>query len=348
MRDTGVDKMEVTSEGSMAVYNTLLKNPPAGPLVPFKEPRLDAYSVDRKSVVTIVRSNNRQEGIRVAVNLVGGFEPIVSGVKGEILIKPNCNTDDPFPRDTHPDTVSAIAEGLISNGFPSERIVLGENSGRARGLPTHHTLTNLGIKRVADDLGIRIVCFEEGEWVTVRPSGSVAWPNGIKIPRTVYDVERIILAPIMRPHSTATFTISLKLAVGMLDSVGREWLHNGVDHYEKLVDLNLAYSADLIIADATKILIDRELDPSKAAEPGIIIVGSNRVATDAVCVALMKLHGAHMVSDRPVLEHEQLKISERLGLGSPRIGDIDLRTANLVGDEGFDELISAIKGELKC
>ena len=339
--------MEVTSEVSMALYNRFLESPPEGPLVPFKEPRRDAYTIEGRSVITIVRSNNRKEGIRVAINLVGGFEPIVKGVTGEILIKPNCNTDDPFPRDTHPDTVRAIAEGLISSGFPAGRIVLGETSGRARGLPTYQTLMNLGMKCIADDLGIRMVCFEEGEWVTVRPPGSVAWPNGIKIPRTVYDVDRIILAPIMRPHSTATFTISLKLAVGMLDSVGREWLHNGVDHYKKLVDLNLAYSADMIIADATKILVDKNLDPSKAADPGIIIVGSNRVATDAVCVALMKLHGAHMVTDRPVLEHEQLKISERLGLGSLRIGDIDLRAANLTGDEGFDELISKIKGELK-
>jgi uncharacterized protein (DUF362 family) len=340
-------RAEVTHEGSMAVYNRLLESPPAGHLVRFKEPCRDFYSVDGRSVVAIVRSKSRKLGIEEAVRMVGGFEPIVSGVEGEILIKPNCNTDDPFPRDTHPDTVRAIAEGLIASGFPAERIVLGETSGRARGLPTRRTLTNLGMKRVADDLGMRMVCFEEGEWVTVRPPGSEAWPNGIKIPRSVYDADRVILAPIMRPHSTATFTISLKLAVGMLDSVGREWLHDGVDHHEKLVELNLAYSADLIVADATEILVDRDLTPSRAARPGVIIAGSNRVATDAVCVALMRLHGADRVSDRPVLDHEQLKIGERLGLGSPKIGDIDLRTANPACDEGFDGLVSTIEGELE-
>jgi uncharacterized protein (DUF362 family) len=345
--DMGADRMEVTHEGSMAVYNRLLENPPAGPLVPFREPRRDFYSADRRGVVAIVRSDSRREGISEAVRLVGGFESIIREVEGEILIKPNCNTDDPYPRDTHPDTVRAIAEGLIAYGFLADRIVLGETSGRARGLPTRQTLKNLGMKRVADDLGIRMVCFEEGEWVTIRPPGSTAWPNGIKIPRNVYDADRIILTPIMRPHSTATFTISLKLAVGMLDSVGREWLHDGVDHHEKLVELNLAYSADLIVADASRILVDRDLDPSRAVTPGVIIAGSNRVATDAVCVALMKLHGAHRVSDRPVLDHEQLKIGERLGLGSPRIGDIDLRTANPACDGGFDELVSAIEGELE-
>lgn len=343
----GAYGMVVTHEGSMAVYNRLLSNPPAGPLVPFREPRRDAYSTDGRSVVAVVRSSDRREGMGEAIRLMGGLGSIVGGVEGEILIKPNCNTDDPYPRDTHPETVRAITEGLIAAGFPAERIVLGETSGRSRGLPTRQTLTNLGMIEAAEDLGIRVCCFDEDEWVTVKPLGSDAWPDGIKIPRRVYEAERVILAPIMRPHSTATFTISLKLAVGMLDSAGREWLHDGEAHHEKLVELNLAYSADLIVADATKILVDRNLDPAKAVEPGIIVAGSNRVATDAVCVALMKLHGAYRVSGRPVLGHEQLLIGERLGLGSPRLEEIDLRTSNPAGDEGFEGLVSAIRGELK-
>jgi uncharacterized protein (DUF362 family) len=340
----GADRMEVTQEGSMAVYKRLLESPPAGPLVPFKEPRRDAYSVDGRSVVAIVRSDSRREGITEAVGLVGGFEPIVRGVEGEILIKPNCNTDDPFPRDTHPETVRAIAGGLIAAGFPAGRIVLGEISGRARGLPTRQTLRNIGMEAVAEQLGIRLICFDEDEWVTVRPPKSTFWPDGIKIPRKVYEADRVILAPIMRPHSTATFTISLKLAVGMIDAVAREWLHNEEDHHEKLVELNLAYSADLVVADATQIITGYR--PPGGAEPGIIVAGSNRVATDAVCVALMKHHGADRVSDRQVLGHEQFTIAEWLGLGSPRLRDIELRTSNVAGDPGFDEVVSAIEGEL--
>jgi uncharacterized protein (DUF362 family) len=328
----------------MAVYKRLLESPPAGPLVPFKEPRRDAYSVDGRSVVAIVRSDSRREGIIEAVGLVGGFEPIVRGVEGEILIKPNCNTDDPYPRDTHPETVRAIAGGLIAAGFPAGRIVLGEISGRARGLPTRSTLRNLGMEGVAEELGIRLVCFDEDEWVTVRPPKSTFWPDGIKIPRKIFEADRVILAPIMRPHSTATFTVSLKLAVGMIDAVAREWLHNEEDHHEKLVELNLAYSADLVVADATQIITGYR--PSGVAEPGIIVAGSNRVATDAVCVSLMKHHGADRVSDRQVLGHEQFTIAEWLGLGSPRLRDIELKTSDIAGDPGFDEVVSAIEEEL--
>lgn len=333
---------EVTHRGSMEIYNRMLVNPPEGPEAPFKPNRPDAYSVDGRSVVALVRSEDRAEGIGKAVRLVGGLDPIVEGVTGEILIKPNCNTDDPFPRNTHPDTVRAIAGGLIVAGFPSERIVLGEISGRFRGLPTRHTLRNMGMKEAAEDLGIRLVCFEEDEWVTVRPPTMSYWPDGIIIPRRVYEADRVILAPIMRPHSSATFTISLKLAVGMIDAVGREWLHNEEDHYEKLVELNLAYSADLIVADATRIITGL----TTVAEPGIMIAGSNRVATDAVCVALMKHYGADRVSDKVVLGHEQFMIAEGLDLGSPRLKDMDLRTLNLASDPTFDDVISAIEGEL--
>lgn len=336
------DPTEVTHRGSMEFYNRMLANPPEGPEVPFKPHRRDAYSVDGRSVVALVRSEDRAEGIWEAIRLLGGLDPIVEGVNGEILIKPNCNTDDPFPRDTHPETIRAIAGGLIAAGFPSKRIVLGEISGRFRGLPTRHTLRNIGIEEEAEDLGIRVVCFEEDEWVTVRPPTSSYWPDGIKIPRCAYEADRVILAPIMRTHSSATFTISLKLAVGMIDAVGREWLHNEEDHYEKLVELNLAYSADLIVADATRIITGL----ASVAEPGVIIAGSNRVATDAVCVALMKHYGADGVSDRPVLGHGQFTIAEGLGLGSPRLKDIDLRTSNLAGDPALDDVVSAIEEEL--
>jgi len=337
--------VEVTHEGSMAIYRRMMEHPPIGPEVPFKTHRPDAYSVDGRSVVSIVRCDDRVEGIREALKLMEGVDRLTDGLEGEVLLKPNCNTDAPYPRDTHPDTIRAIAASLIDAGLSPSQIRIGEISGRARGLPTRHTLENIGMKAVAEEMGLKLSCFDEEEWVTVRPPRNTAWPDGIKIPRRVYEAERVILSPIMRPHSTATFTISMKLAVGMIDSVGREWLHNGEDHYEKLVALNLAFSADLVVADATKIITG--YGTGRVANPGIIIAGSNRVAADAVCVALMKQYGASRVSDRPVLDHEQFVIGERLGLGSPRLEDIDLRTSNTAGDAGFDDLISAVEEELK-
>ena len=92
--------MKVTRarESSMAEYNRLLKKPPPGPLVPMKPRRKGVYEQPGKSTASIVRHDDRCSGIRTAVELLGGMNPLVKDVEGEILIKPNCNTDDPYPR----------------------------------------------------------------------------------------------------------------------------------------------------------------------------------------------------------------------------------------------------------
>ena len=55
---------------------------------------------------------------------------------------------------------------------------------------------------------------------------------------------------------------------------------------------------------------------------------------------------ARRVSEIKVLEHEQFKVAERLGLGSPRIGDIDLRVSNMTEDGGFQDVVNGIREEL--
>jgi uncharacterized protein (DUF362 family) len=333
----------------MKIYNNMIDNPPPGPLAPYKPLREEVYTIDEKSITAVVRTDNRREGIREAFRLIGGLKPLSEGLKGEILIKPNLNTDDPFPRDTHPDTIRYIAEGLIEAGVSGNKIVVGETSGRFRGLPTRDTMENIGVTKVANDLGLQLSCFEEEEWVTVEPPLSRYWPEGIKIPKRIYEAERIILAPVMDLHrGPITFTLGLKLGVGILDSVGREWLHNGPvypepDFLEKAVEINLAYSTDLAVMDGMKFTRKRG---GAVAEPGVIIVSGSRVAADAVAATVMKHYKAHSMIDKPVLKYPTLTMSPVLGLGSPAIEDMVLKTSNLTDDDGFDNVVQLIQTEL--
>jgi len=344
--------MEVTRENSMKLYNSMIVNPSTGPLVPYKSLREEMYTIDQKSTMAVVRTNQRREGIIEAFRLIGGLKPLSKGLKGEILIKPNLNTDNPFPRNTSPDTIRFIAEGLLEAGVSKEKIVVGETSGRARGLPTRHTMENIGVTKVADDLGIQLCCFEDEEWVTVEPSLSRYWPEGIKIPRRIYEAERIILAPVLDLHrGPLTFTLGLKLGVGILDSVGREWLHNGPvfpepDFLEKMVEINLAFSTDLVVMDGMKFVRKRGAGVNGVAEPGIIIVSGNRVAADAVAATVMKHYKTDSMIDKPVLGYPTLTMSPTLGLGSPVIEDMVMKTSNLTDDESFDEIIQLIQTEL--
>lgn len=337
----------------MKIYKSLIDNPPHGPKVPYKPIREEVYTIDEKSIMAFVRTNNRKKGIREAFRLIGGLKYFREGLKGEIVIKPNLNTDDPFPRNTHPDTIHFIAESLIEAGVSKEKIVVGETSGRFRGLPTRNTMENLGVKKVADELGIQLSYFEEEDWVTVKPPSSRYWPKGIKIPKRIYEAERLILAPVMDLHrGPITFTLGLKLGVGILDSVGRQWLHNGPvypepDFIEKAVEINLTYSTDLVVMDGMKFTRERGSKTNAIAEPGIIIVSGNRVATDAIAATIMKHYKAQTMIGKPVLEYPTLKMSYALDLGSPLMENMVLKTSNLTEDASFDNIIQEIQTELR-
>jgi uncharacterized protein (DUF362 family) len=160
--------MIVTSENSMKLYRDMARNPFAAPVMSMKTFHADPYKKMGKDVVSIVRTEDRPLGIRKAIEQIGGIEPLTEEVKGKILIKPNCNTDDPYPRDTHHETIRTIAELLIESGIKPDQIVVGDMSGRARGLPTRATMENLGITKVVEEMELNVSYFDEERYP--RPS----------------------------------------------------------------------------------------------------------------------------------------------------------------------------------
>lgn len=92
--------MRITHESSMAEFELFLKTPKPFPIVPLKALRADYYAVDGKSLVALVRSDDRNEGIKNALRHIGSTKPETEEVEGEIIIKPNCNHDVPFPRNS--------------------------------------------------------------------------------------------------------------------------------------------------------------------------------------------------------------------------------------------------------
>jgi uncharacterized protein (DUF362 family) len=338
--------MKITHESSTLEFQRLLKRKKNLERVPLKPLRRDLYLLKNKTPVALVRTDNRKIGIEAAFDLIGGSKPLIEGVNGEIIIKPNCNHDMPFPRNSHPDTVKNIAKNLISEGLNPRNIVIGDMSGMYRGLPTKFTMENLGMTKVADELGLEIACFEEEEWVLVEDTGNGAWPDGITIPRRVYDADRLIMTPILRPHTSVTFSMSIKLAVGLMDPKGREWLHNGEHIYEKLLGFNLAISSDLTLIDGLRCYVDKGPNFSKMVKPGVIIIGSNRVAVDTIAVGVLKYYQAHGMEKKPIKNHTQFRLAEKLNLGSPELKHIDLRTKNLTEDSKFDDILDKIKEDL--
>jgi uncharacterized protein (DUF362 family) len=79
-------------------------------------------------------------------------------------------------------------------------------------------------------------------------------------------------------------------------------------------------------------------------EPGLLFASSDRVAIDAVGVAVLKLYGAKgKVGEVPVFEQDQLKRAAELGLGVQSSEEIQLSPLN---DEAKDDA-DQIEGVLK-
>lgn len=309
--------------------------------------RANKYVCNEKSLIALVRTDNRVKGIEKALEIIGGIKPIIEGLDGYLLIKPNCNSDDPFPASTHPETLQFIVENLLKVGVSRDQIVIGDMSGPAW-LPTRRTMRLNGTLSVAERFGVRVSFFEEEEWVAVKPEEASTWPRGFRIAKTVYDAYRIISLPCLKTHQFGgVFTLSLKNAVGIINPADRIHLHNSPKMRELIAEINLAYTADLIILDGVKCFISGGPAKGEEAEPGVIIAGGDRVAVDAVGVAVLKYFKAKDIANRKVHEHEQIKRAYEIGLGKMKIDEMKLKTVNLTDDEKFNELVEFVMRELK-
>jgi uncharacterized protein (DUF362 family) len=135
--------------------------------------------------------------------------------------------------------------------------------------------------------------------------------------------------------------------VGLIDAEERDWLHNGENFYEKMMDINLAYQVDMVIADALKMNTGLRTDLKDEVSPGLITASNNMVASDAVSVALMQRYGTVRVVDYKTQDQIQFRLADDLGLGKPNLSNIELSHLNQVNDNSFYDLMEFIKLELK-
>lgn len=304
--------------------------------------RPNVYVENQRSLVAVVRTEDRRSGIAEALRLIGGIMPAIENLeKGYVLVKPNCNSYDPFPASTHPETAKIVIELLLGEGLRKEQIVVGDMSGPAW-LPTEATMEKNGILGVAKKLGVRVSFFEDEEWVWVKPTGASSWPEGFRIAKTAYDASRIISLPCLKTHQFGgVFTLSLKNSVGLINPADRTILHKKPG--TRIAEINLAYTTDLIVLDGLQCFVSGGPAHGKKVCSGVVVAGSDRAAVDAVGVSILRFHRAEGIADVKVKNHEQLKRAAEIGVGYMNADMISLRSSNLADDEEFDDLMTFVK-----
>jgi uncharacterized protein (DUF362 family) len=279
---------------------------------------LGSRLVRRSNTVALVRTSDRKDGVRRALALL---DP--KGMAGRAVnLKPNFNTSDPAPAGTHNDTLAQIVTELKERD--AREVIVGESSFP----PTKNVMEEKGIFDLANDMGFGVVAYDEipdNEWVHFKPSAT-HWAEGFHLPRHVVESEYNVSTCCLKTHgSGGVFTMSLKLSVGLTPKSIRRGMHRSPDMRRMIAELNQGYAPKLVIMDGVAAFTDGGPSRGQLAQANVMIAGTDRVAVDAVGLAVLKELGANeAIMGTPIFQQEQMARAVELGLGIQGPDEIEL------------------------
>ena len=93
-------------------------------------------------------------------------------------------------------------------------------------------------------------------------------------------------------------------------------LHGSLFQRQMIAEINSHYKVDAVVMDGIKAFVTGGPDSGRVVEPGLLLASCDRVAIDAVGVAVLKLYGTKgKIGEAPVFDQDQLKRAAELGLG---------------------------------
>jgi len=276
-----------------------------------------------KSRVALVRTTDRKRGVTDVLKL---FDP--QGIAGKrVVIKPNFNTADDAPGSTHNDTLGQLVAELKARD--ARTVTLGESSGPPQ---TKGVMEKKGIFDLARSAGFDVVNYEEipdADWVAFA-RGTTHWPDGFALPRLVVDSEYNVSTCCLKTHGYGgVFSMSLKLSVGLSPKRIRGTMHRSPDMRRMIAELNTGYRPQLIVLDGVAAFTDGGPSSGELKAGNVMLAGDDRVAVDAVGLAVLKDLGANAaIMGRGIFEQEQIARAVELHLGASGPADIELVTAD--------------------
>jgi uncharacterized protein (DUF362 family) len=276
-----------------------------------------------KSRVALVRTADRKRGVAEALKLLD--LKAVAGKK--VVLKPNFNSADEAPGSTHNDTLAQLVAEMHERGARS--VTLGESSGPPQ---TKGVMEKKGIFDLARDARFDVVDYEqiaEKDWVSF-PAGTTHWTEGFALPRLVVESEYNVSTCCLKTHGFGgVFTMSLKLSVGLTPKAIRRGMHASPDMRRMIAELNTVYRPSLIVLDGVAAFTDGGPSRGDLKAANVMIAGDDRVAVDAVGVAMLKSLGANQaIMGRKIFEQEQIARAVELGLGAASADAIDIVTGD--------------------
>ena len=287
-----------------------------------------------KASIYLVSTADRRAGVKRCLNNIAPFD--YTGKT--IFVKPNFNTADVTPGSTHNDALEELLIGLKAAKPLS--VTVGDRSGPA---DTADVMRKKGIPELCAKLGVSLVNFEQlkpEEWVTFNRE-DLHWPGGFELPKIVAEADVIVATCCLKTHAFGgVYSASLKLGVGFTPKDFQK-LH--VDNIRKMIaEINLAYVPDFILLDGVDVFTDGGPMEGKRAKADVMLLGRDRIAIDAVGLAILKHVGSNKeIMETPIFKQEQISRAVELGLGVTGPDEIEIVTDD-PESETYAEKIRAI------
>lgn len=260
--------------------------------------------------IALIKTDDRRDGVMRSLRLVE-------------------NSAHRFPASTHEDTLRALIEVCRSGG--AREIIVADRAGMGQ---TTQVMREKGLDRLAGELGVRLVPLETlpaTEWTSrTLPGGN--WSRGVLYPKLLEEADVIISTCCLKTHRFGGhFTMALKNSVGMVARQGPDGhdymreLHGSPRQRAMIAELNTLYRPAMVVLDGIEAFTDAGPEAGRLARPGVVLAGVDRIALDAVGVALLRIHGVGApVAAGLIFDQEQIRRAVELGLGVTGPGAIDL------------------------
>ena len=123
--------------------------------------------------------------------------------------------------------------------------------------------------------------------------------------------------------------MSLKLSVGGVHRKQMRQLHGSPDMRKMIAEINLGYQPQLIVLDGVEVFTDGGPMTGEMKTANVILAGTDRVAIDAVGLAVLKDLGSNQtIMGRKIFEQDQIKRAVEIGLGVSGPDQIEIKTGD--------------------